>query len=252
MKRNAPTLFSPRFATFVALSGLLLFLVLLYDKLFGSLIPSFLNPLFSHPYVFVACYLVCLALLGVAIIQGKFRILTKACLVAGVVVALAFPWLLPTIYGEYRPYAQAASGYEMQWVTKPGNSIDSAFKSALREHESSGCTYTLYGWSTDNVLYYGSDCQPGFWRYDPQKDARPEWAASLSSEFKTTSSVNVIETAAGGNMASEPEPPKGFDPMAEYPVHVYQSSISADGEWVAAVISDFYGPYDVVVLHPKS
>ena len=241
--------FPAKLITPVATGGVILLLLLLYDQWFSM---KFLNPVFWHPYVLVGSCIVCLILGAVALLWGRPSTLARTCLLIGTMAVLAFPLLLPAIYGEYRPCAQPASGYEMRWVTRPQNGMESAFKSALRDHESDGCTYTLYGWSADNALYYGSSCQLGYWRYDARQDTGPERVWSIPQAVKDVSSVNTMETTAGGGtMAYNPEPSKGFDPATQYPVHVHENVTSPDREWVAAAISDFYGPHDVVVFHAK-
>jgi hypothetical protein len=191
-------------------------------------------------------------MVGIVVVGQKFSVLLRACLVIGAAAALAFPPLLPTIYDDFYLYAQPSPGYEMQWVTRPSSKMQSALKSALRDHETSGCVYTLYGWDAENSLYYGSTCQVGFRRYDPQQDTGPKLVWSVPQSVGDVSSVETVARSAGGEDDYAPKPPAGLDKASQYPVHVCENSVSPDGQWEAVVISDFYGPYDLVVLHPES
>jgi hypothetical protein len=247
--RKTSIQFPAKLITPVAAGGVTLLLLLLYDKWLPMKV---LNPVYWHPYVFVGSYIVCLVLVAVAFIRGRPSTLARTCLLIGTMLALAFPLLLPFLYGEYQPYAKPVPGYEMQWVTQPGNRFMSAFKSAQREHEGHGCTYTLYGWSAGNVLYYGSDCQSGFWRYDPTGNDGLQLVWSIPDIVKDHSSVDKEKTTAGGGIwPTWPTPPQGLDPFALFPVIVYERALSPDGRHVAAAITEFYGPRDVVILRAK-
>ena len=240
--------FPIKLITPVATVGVTLLLLLLYDKCLLFL--DFLNPIFCNLYVFVGSYIVCLLLVAAAFTRGSPSTVARICLLIGMMLALAFPLLLPFLYGEYQLYARPAPGYEMQWVTQPSNRFTSALKSAQREHESHGCTYTLYGWSADDVLYYGSDCHFGFWQYDPVRDNEPRPVSRIPNVVKDRSSVDRgIHFDSG--VIFYPEHPQGFDPSTGFPSIVYEKVSSPDGRWVAAAIMNYYGPRDVVILRAK-
>lgn len=227
----------------VAVTALVL---LLYDRWFLYL--EFLNPVFWSLSNLLVSYLACLSFVIAAFVWSKPRILAKAWLTVGMVFTLAFPFLSPLLYGEYQLYAEAASGYEMQWVTQPGNRISSALKAVQQRHDSNWCNYTLYGWGADNALYYGASCQVGYWRYDPgTEEAR--WVVSIREDAKSNSVVKRENVSVGQGLVAENL--REFEPFTAYPVIVDYSSVSADGEWRAAAIREYYGPHDVVILRAK-
>jgi hypothetical protein len=238
------TRFSPRLVTLAAIGSVVLLLLLLYDK--ELLHVGFLNPLYWHPYVLAAGYIGALALVAAALLFNRPGLLARSCMLTGSALALAFPLLLPFFYNNFQLYAQPAPGYEMQWVTQPGNRFTSAFKSAEREHEARGCTYTLYGWSAGNVLYYGSDCQLGFERYDPVRKDGSQLVWSVPNAVKNSSRVDRTVDSVGQGLAAGHSPE--FSLFTEYPVPVLERATSSDGQWVAATIAEFYGPEDIVIL----
>lgn len=229
--------------TALAVVGVMLLALLLYDKWLLNI--GFLNPVFWRSYTFVGSYLLCVSLVVIAFARGRPGVLAKAWILTGMVIALAFPLLSPLLYDEHQLYASPASGYEMQWVTQPGTRIGSALKTAQREHESSWCRYTLQGWSDENVLYYGSSCQLGYWRYDPSTE-ETRWLLSLPERVRDDSTVSSENVSIGQGMSAEHL--QGLDPSARYPVRVYSSAASPDGKWLAVAVREYYGPHDVVIL----
>lgn len=240
-----------KWITPVAVLGVTVLVLLLYDR--WLLFVDFLNPIFGNVYVFVGSYVLCLGLIAATFIWGNpnvLNVLARIYLLIGILAALAFPLLLPSLYGHYQPYAKPAPEYEMQWITQPSNRFSSAFKNAQRAHDKHGCTYRLYGWSADNVLYYGSDCRFGFWQYDPARDSEPRPVSRIPDVVKDRSSVDRgIHFDSG--VIFYPEYPQGFDPSTRFSFIVYEKVSSPDGRWVAAAIKNFYGPRDVVILRAK-
>lgn len=240
--------FPTKWVTPVAILGVTILWLLLYDR--WLLFLDFLNPIFGSLYVFVGSYVLCLGLVALAFIRSRPNLLARIYLSVGMLVTLAFPLLFPSLYGQYQPYAKPASGYEMQWITQPSNRFSSAFKNAQRAHEKHGCTYTLYGWGADNVLYYGSDCESRFRRYDPMRDGEPQPVNSIPDAVRDSLSVDRgnFSSSGGGIYPSHPE---GFDSSTRFYFIVYEKVSSPDGQWVAAAIKDYYGPRDVVILRAE-
>ena len=219
-----------------------------YDTLWSLLGPlylltDFLNPVFASPLRLFSLSAAGLALIAFALIRGRPGRLVRGSLAAAAAAIVAAPLLLPLLYGEYRPYAEAMPGYDMHWLTQPDSWFTSAFKSAQRAHEKYGCTYSLHGWSSDNVLYFQSDCGPTVWRYDPHTMDEPQLADNVPAKVEQ---ANVVDRGHNNNY---PARPVGFSPDSTgQHFIVYETSLSPDRQWTAAAIKNYYGPRDVVVL----
>ncbi|MCJ7736818.1 MAG: hypothetical protein MUQ10_05815 [Anaerolineae bacterium] len=231
--------------TALTLVAITLITLLVYDKCFSTLTSGFLNPVFWNPYTFVGSYLLCACLVVIVFVRGRLGLLARVWMLTGMAAMLAFPLLSPFLYDEHQLYAKPAPGYEMQWVTHPESGIGSALKTAQREHEGSWCRYTLHGWSNENVLYYGSSCRFGYWRYDPATEERRR-VISIPEYVRDYPDVNEEYASVGQGMTVVHL--QGFDSSAQYPVIVYYSAMSPDGQWLAVAVREYYGPHDVVIL----
>lgn len=240
------------FARFGMWSALALLLLSLYGKwliaatpeplqpawyLFGPfiLLTDFLNVvLFSQVWFFSLCsagLIVC----GLLWFWGGRR--ARAVSASILALVLVAPFALAQIYGQYSlRTVEASRGYVLDWLTQPEGNFASAFRSAQREHDVTGCKYRLHGWTTDHRLYFGSSCVNDLWMYDPQKSELPGRVNRLPSDFEPASSLK--------SYWSHPMGQSGL-----LVTRIVEESKSTDGRYKAFVVQDsFYGPYDVLVM----
>lgn len=218
-----------------------------YDALWRLLGPlylltDFLNPVYSNPVQFFSLCFGCGLLVVITLLGGRLNWIIKNCFIVGGGFILVAPLMVLVMYAPYQPYAKPAAGHDMQWLTQPSNGFDSAFKSAQRVHEKYGTTYILYGWSSDNVLYYGSDHGSTLWQYDPAYQDNPLQIEAVPAE--------VIQNAIVEKMKRNiyPSHPSQLSPDTIDYIITYEKSVSPDGKWVSAAIKNYYGPRDVIVL----
>lgn len=222
-----------------------LLIVLLYDRWLVFL--DFLNFFFSSVPVLLGSLLIGFALGIFALLRGRRRPVVTACLVIGLVAVGAFPVLLPALYEPYSPAADSAPGCDMLWLTKPADQWHSAFRNAQRLHEKTGCTYALYGWTPESVLYYTSGCHSGYWRFDPLVDAEPQLVTRAPENIVT--SIDRGNRGAGGMHIYPSVSELGYP--YQYDFIVTEKAQSPDGRWTAVVVGHYYGPQDVMVLTPE-
>lgn len=219
-------------------------LVLLYDG--GRIFPDFLNPMFYSPRFMVGGIAVGVMIGLAALRWGSGSRVLRSALAVGIAAMLVFPLLLPVLYAPYAPYAQPADGYEMVWITQPDNAWMSAFKTAQRRHDAHGCTYSLHGWSSDAVLYYGSSCEAGVWRYDPAANSEPQWISALPDGVALSEVDSGVHHPSGG--ISYPTPPIGFSLATRFDFITYEVARLPEHGLTAVAIMNWYGPRDVVIL----
>lgn len=203
------------------------------------LLTDFLNPAFLSPLWFFMLYGVVLLLLTIVLVRNTIGFKTRVVTITNLFLVLLAPLALLRLYEPYQLAAKAKPGYTMQWLTEPENQFASAFKSAQRLYEKEGCQYTLYGWSTANELFYGSNCDGNFWQYNPQTQRKPVRAAEIPNAVVAQSTVTRWTSNVG------PSSPGGFQEF----VITQEKSTSPNGRMEAAIIQNtFYGPYDIVIL----
>lgn len=153
---------------------------------------------------------------------------------------LAAPVFVLWMYGPFSLPIQLRAGYQIAWLTEPGNMLSSAIKSSQESYDIVGCRYTLHGWSANNVLYYGSDCAGDMWRYDPLLDREPQPIEALPADFEPTTQIIRWDAPTG------PQPPSG---ITNFTI-TFEKTSSPDGGMEAAVVQrTFYGPLDVIVVN---
>lgn len=203
------------------------------------LLTDFLNPVFVGPLWFFTLYGVILSSLVLVFMRSTVSFRSKLVLIPSLLLILLAPLAVLWLYEPYQLTVQVKPGYTMQWLTEPQNYFASVFKSAQRLYENQGCHYTLYGWSTANELYYGSDCEPNFWQYNPQMRSEPQPVMAIPSSVPEQSVVTRWTSNVG------PSAPHGFQEF----VITHEKSTSPDGQMEAAIIQNgFYGPFDIVIL----
>ena len=196
---------------------------------------DFLNlVLFSQFWFFFLCT-VGLSVCGLLMFWGGWRARIVSALILGLV--LAAPFAITQIYGQYTlRTVVSAPGYEINWLTQPKGRFSSAFKSAQREHDVTGCRYRIHGWSKNNRLYFGSHCRNDMWMYDAQERGNPRRIQRLPRGFEPVSAVKtwqVRHSGQGGLSVTK----------------VVEESESKDGRTKAFVVQDsFYGPFDVLIM----
>lgn len=203
------------------------------------LFTDFLNPVFFDRVWF---FLFCICGLTICVLfwftgRGQWMVRAISASASGIIVAA--PVAVMIMYGPYSlRTVRVANGYELSWLTQPQGRFASAFKTAQREHDVSGCKYLLKGWSLDNRIYYGSNCGTGLWMYDPKTGEKPRRLQHLPVDSESLTAVRVT-----GNSR-----PSGQDGLSA--TLVAETSLSPDGRSLAAVIQDsFYGPFDLIVMH---
>ena len=203
------------------------------------LLTDILNPVFFDRMWF---FLFCICGLSMCVLfwdtgRGGWRLRAVSAAFLGLIIAA--PFAVMFMYGPYSLRSvSVAQKYELNWLTQPEGKFASAFKSAQREHDVLGCRYLLRGWSSDNRLYYGSDCGNGLWMYDPQSGKKPRRIQHLPVDSGSLTTVNPTDHSR----------PSGKDGL--WATKVVEDSMSPDGRFRAAVIQDiFYGPFEVLVMH---
>ena len=252
LKINRGPLTRNWFVRFGMWSALALLLLSLYGKwliaatpeplqpawyLFGPflLLTDFLNVVLLNQFWFFSLCSAGLIVCGLLWFWGGWRARTVSASILAIV--LAAPFSITQIYGQYSLRTVVASrGYELDWLTQPEGNFASAFRSAQREHDVTGCKYRLHGWSKDHRLYFGSNCINDLWMYDPQKGETRRRIQRLPFNFEPASSVKSYQSR-----------PMGQSGLSV--TRIVEESDSTDGNFEAFVIQDsFYGPFDVLVM----
>ena len=248
-----------RIAWYSIAGALLLLLVTIYIQRMFYDIPASWYPFYMlFTPIFVAGALLAeivfksfgwfLAIYGLSLVLGLALLLRSAPnrsvrFFASTVFAFLIlsPLAVLQIYGPFTLATQLRQGYEISWLTEPNNRLASAIKSAQNEYEITGCRYTLYGWSTDNRLYYGSNCTNDLWQYDPAAGTpEPQRITSLPQGFEPSTRITKWGKSTG------PQPPLGIESFTI----TFEKIASFDRTMEAAVIQKtFYGPLDVIVVH---
>ena len=164
---------------------------------------------------------------------------------------IVFGWLIMKV-SIYRPALGPASGFEVQWVTRP-DFVEGIVKSFDRLVEVQPCQYRVLGWDAENKLYYTEICVAHnqlvsqAWKYDP---AQPQSQAVVSSmppmrpNMSRLPRQNVLDAVRA----------YGVRPVsAEFSVRQLYlkggGEISPDGKWLVIISQHLYGPQDVLVLY---
>ncbi len=198
---------------------------------------DFLNPIFWSPLTFAVGYSLGMGIIILGIVKirhGRWRWIFVAFGLTGVL----FPFVMPVTYGVYQLPVQAADGYELRWVTEPGNRFSSAFKQAQLSHEG-GCDYHLSGWASNSTLTYTSDCWPGVWQYNLD-NSETDW----DLQGKKAIGTEDVRRWNGKEYLSQPI---NLQEAGKYPFLTLDRAVSPDGRWEAIVVRWFYGPSDIVV-----
>ncbi len=247
---------SHRFVGFLA--AVLLWLLLLYGRFLHQLTPEayqllwrftgplvwtteFLNPIFKSPFMTILTFGLGMGLIVWCVVrfwQNKgWRTLLIVCGLLGVL----FPFMMPTLYGEYQIPVAARQGYELIWATEPNTSLGSAYKQAQLVHETK-CDYHLSGWASETTLAYTSACLPGTWLHNIS-DGEKEWILS------GTETADFVSTAVTRwNNREYLGQPAALQESSAFPFLTLERSPSPDGQWEAIVVRWFYGPSDVVLV----
>lgn len=170
--------------------------------------------------------------------RNKSRLIVIILSVCGLLITV--PFAVMRIYEPFTLSVQEKNGYEMNWLTQPKNQLASSLKTAQNAFDITGCRHALHGWSADNKLYYGSNCQNDLWLYDPLTSQEPQRISELPDDFESETKIVQWDKPTG------PRPPKG---IRNFTI-TFEKSTSPDNRMEAAIIQEqFYGPLDVIVMH---
>lgn len=134
-------------------------------------LPAFLTSIaFAHAPIYYAAVILGVGTILAALKWGGAGRRLWVLLFLGLLAILFYPFIVP-----YQPAVAAADGVKAVTLTQP-NWFDGAIKRAAMMAEIRPCTYTLHGWSTDNILYYESNCRGDRverWAYTPGREKEP-------------------------------------------------------------------------------
>jgi hypothetical protein len=202
---------------------------------------DFLNPVFRSPLLFVGSYILGISAIIWAATRLVRHVISRLALIACGGAALVFLLVMPAIYGTYQIPVQAATGYDLHWITQPTNPFSSAFKQAQLTYES-GCDYHLAGWSEEDTLYYTSDCWPGLWHH-ATSTGETNWSLVGNEEARISKS-----SLQRWNGAAYLDQPTILRESSAYPFLTLERVTSPSGRWEAVVVRWFYGPSDIVLI----
>lgn len=202
---------------------------------------------FTNAILYVLISLIAVTSGLAAFMWGHKALPLRILALLGALSVIALPWLLP-----YKPALEPAPGVTMQVVTQPLSPIESFVKMAYLFSEEVPCEYNLLGWSTDNQLYYRSECgaEEQIWHVDPRQPDKPIAKTDLPNDLTAKSSQKeqealrqeLLEMVHTGGV----RPESAERSVRE--IYLRDGSLSPDGQWIAAITQYLYAPQDVVLL----
>lgn len=208
-------------------------------------IVSFLSwQLFSNLTIYVLISLIVLISAMAALVWGHKGQLARLSALLVALSVIALPWLFP-----YEPALEPAPAVTMKVVTPPLTPIGTFVKMMNVLSQDVPCEYDLLGWSTENQLYYRSECgaKEYVWFVDPERADAPVPITALSSDIMPKS--GKIRQEVPREEVLEMVRARTIPERSVRELYLRDGSFrSPNGEWIAIKSQHLYGPQDVMLI----